>query len=186
MYVQFEFTQADLVDASKRLLGRSNVVNAGLRKASIYSAVIVGAIVFLFLRNDQKVGLVVGLFAGLVTILLYPKLQKNGFDSRLHGIAADLMAEPGPYVCEVELRPEGVWVRQMNKQTIYEWKIVEAVEEVEDAVTIFARVGEGVVVRNRAFKEDGQRSQFLELARSKSEQPGLAHSEGIAASADGV
>jgi YcxB-like protein len=166
MYVQFEFTQADLVDATKRLLGRSNRVKAGLREGSIFSAVVVGATVFLFLRNDPTEGLVVGLVAGLITVLLYPILRKNGIDRRLRGIAVDLMAEPGPYVCEVELRPEGVWVRQMNKQTIYEWKIVEAVEEAGDAVTIFARDGGGVVVQNRAFKADSQRSQFLELARS--------------------
>src|SRR5262249_18946360 len=129
MYVQFEYTQADLVDASKRLLGRSNLVNVGSWKSSIYNAVIAGAVVFLILRNDPMVGLVVGLVAGLIIVLLYPKLQKSGIDSRLHGIAAKLMAEPGPYVCEVELRPEGVWVRQMNRQTIYEWKIVEAGEE---------------------------------------------------------
>ena len=167
MYVQFEYTQADLVDASKRLLGRSNLVNVGSWKSSIYNAVVAGAVVFLILRNDPMVGLVVGLVAGLIIVLLYPKLQKSGIDSRLQGIAEKRMAaEPGPYVCEVELRPEGVWVRQMNKQTIFEWKIVEAVEEVDDAVIIFARVGEGVVVRNRAFKEDGQRNRFLELARS--------------------
>jgi len=166
MYVQFEFTQADLVDATKRLLGRSNIANAGLWKGSIYYAVIVGAIVFLILRNDPTEGLVVGLVAGLVIALLYPKLQKSSLDRRLHGIAANLMAEPGPYVCEVELRPEGVWVHQMNKQTIYDWKIVEAVEEGDDAITIFTRDGGGVVVRNRAFKADDQRSQFLELARS--------------------
>src|SRR5262249_18738821 len=141
MYVQFEFTRADLVDTNKRLLGRSNLVNVGSRKGSINNAVIVGAIVFLILRNDPMVGLVVGLVAGLVIVLLYPKLQKSGFDGRLHGAAANLMAEPGPYVCEVELRPEGVWVRQMNMQIIYEWKIVEAVEEIDDAVTIFARGG---------------------------------------------
>jgi YcxB-like protein len=69
-------------------------------------------------------------------------------------------------VCEVELKPEGVWVRQMNTQIIYEWKIVEAVEEIDDAVAIFARGGGGVVIRNRAFKTDDQRSRFLELARS--------------------
>jgi hypothetical protein len=166
MYVQFEFTQADLVDANKRLLGRSNLVNVGSWKASIYPAVIAGAIVFLILRNDPAFGLVVGLVAGLVIVLLYPKLQKSGIDSRLQGMAAKMMAEPGPYVCEVELRPEGVWVRQMNKQIIFEWKIVEAVEEVDDAGAIFTRVGEGVVVRNRAFKEGGQRCRFLDLARS--------------------
>jgi len=166
MYVQFEYTQADLVDANKRLLGRSNLVNAGTWKDSIYYTVIVGAIVYLILRDNPRVGLLAGLVAGLVIVLLYPKLQKSGFDSRLQGIAANLMAEPGPYVCEVELRPEGVWARHMNTQTIYEWKIVEAVEESDDAVIIFARGSGGVVVRNRVFKEEGQRSRFLELARS--------------------
>src|SRR5262249_28037752 len=69
LYVQFEFTQADLVDANKRLLGRSSIVNVGSWKASIYSAVIVGAIVLLILRNDPTVGLVVGLVAGVVIVL---------------------------------------------------------------------------------------------------------------------
>src|SRR5262249_50381724 len=69
MYVQFEYTQADLVDASKRLLSRSNLVNVGSWKSSIYSAVISGAVVFLILRNDPMVGLVVGLVAGVVIVL---------------------------------------------------------------------------------------------------------------------
>jgi hypothetical protein len=96
MYVLFEFTQADLVDATRRLLGRSNVANAGSWKASIYPTVIMGSIAFLILRNDPTVCMVVGLIAGLVIVLLYPKLQKSGIDSRFHGIAANLMAEQGP------------------------------------------------------------------------------------------
>ena len=47
-------------------------------------------------------------------------------------------------MCEIELRPEGVWAHHMDTQTIYEWKIVEAVEEVDDAVIIFARGGGGL------------------------------------------
>jgi YcxB-like protein len=166
MRVQFEYTQADLVDANTRLLRRSNLVNVGSWKSSIFPAVIVGAIAFLILRNDPMVGMVVGLVGGLIVILSYPKLQKSAFDSKLQEIAAKVMAEPGPHVCEVELRPDGVWARQMNKQIIYEWKIVEAVEEVDDTVTIYARDGGGVVIRNRAFKTEDQRSRFLELARS--------------------
>jgi hypothetical protein len=54
----------------------------------------------------------------------------------------------------------------MKTRTTYEWKFVEAVEKVDDAVAMFARGGRGVVVRNRALKEDDQRSRFLELARS--------------------
>jgi hypothetical protein len=166
MYVQFEFTEADLVDAAKRLLGRYKSPSAGSWIAPIYYCVVVGAIIFLFLQNNPAKGLLAGLIAAGLTILLYPKLQKGSVDRRLHRIAAGLMAEPGPYVCEVELRPEGVWVRQMNKQIIYEWKLVEAIEEMDDSVTIFARYGEGVVVRNRAFKAENERNRFLEIARS--------------------
>src|SRR5262245_3236693 len=134
MYVQFEYTETELVDSCRRLLGRSKPVNARLWKDSIYYAVIMGAIVFLILRNDPTYGLVAGLVVGLLMLLLYPKLQKSAIDSRWRGMAAKLMTGPGPYVCEVELRPEGVWERQMNRQTIYEWKIVEAVEESDDAI----------------------------------------------------
>ena len=76
------------------------------------------------------------------------------------------MAAPGPYVCEVELRPEGLWLRQMDKQTIYEWKSLEAVEETADSVDIFSRDGGGAVVRNRAFSSETDRSKFIELLRS--------------------
>jgi hypothetical protein len=166
MRVQFEYTQADLVDANKRLLRRSNLVKAGSWKDSIFFAIIVGGIGFLILRNNPMIGLVVGLVEVLIIVLIYPKLQKGGVDRKLQEIAAKLMAEPGPYVCEVELMPEGVWVRQMNKQSIYEWKTVEAVEDVDDSIAIFTRDGGGVVVRNRAFETHDERGRFLELARS--------------------
>jgi YcxB-like protein len=165
MHVQFEYTQADLVDANKRLLRRSNLLLAGSWKDSIYYTLIACGIVYLIWRKDPTLGLAVGLVAGLV-VILYPKLQKSAIDGKLREIAAKVMAEPGPHVCEVELRPEGVWARQTNKQIIYEWKIVEAVEEVDDTVTIYAQDGGGVVIRNRAFKTEDQRSRFLELARS--------------------
>jgi hypothetical protein len=167
MYVQFEFTQSDLVDASKRLLDRDKGASAGVWKAAIYDGVVVGSIIFLALQNKPAIGLVVSLTAAGLTILLYPKLQKSGIDRRLHRIAGGLMAEPGPYMCEVELRPEGVWVRQMNKQIIYEWKCVESIEETDDDIAIFTRDGGGVVVRNRAFKLNGEYNRFLELARSR-------------------
>jgi hypothetical protein len=58
------------------------------------------------------------------------------------------------------------FLQQSHKQSIYEWKAVEAVEDVDGAVAIFTRDGGGVVIRNRAFRENGECSRFLELARS--------------------
>ena len=55
----------------------------------------------------------------------------------------------------------------MNKQVILEWQRVEAIEETSDSVDIFTRDGGGVVIRSRAFGSEGERSQFIEIARSR-------------------
>ena len=134
-------------------------------KASLYLGVSVAVILCFLLKTTPLTCLVTGLIAALV-ILLYPRWLRSSLENRMRQIADEIMAAPGPYVCEVELRPEGLWLRQMDKQTIYEWKSLEAVEETADSVDIFSRDGGGVVVRNRAFSSETDGSRFIELVRS--------------------
>ena len=166
MHVQFEFTQDDLVDASRRFLNRRNLGRSRAWKSSLFSAISVGVIIFFFLRNSPTTGLLLGLLGAGIIILIYPRLEKSGLDGRLRRVVAEMMPDPGPYVCEVEIRSEGVWLRQMNKQIIHEWQSLEAIEETPDSVDIFTRDGGGVVIRNRAFASEGDRRQFIEVARS--------------------
>jgi hypothetical protein len=167
MYVQFEFTREDLVDASKRFLNHGNRGRTAVWKSSIYSAISVGIIVFFLFRNYPAIGLLLGFVAAGIIILIYPRLEKSGFENRLRRAAAEIMPDPGPYVCEVEIKSEGVWLRQMNKQAIFEWPSVEAVEETSGSVDIFTRDGAGVIIRSRAFGSEGERRQFVEIVRSR-------------------
>ena len=167
MYVQFEFTQEDLVDASKHFLNRANLGRSRVSKSALYSAISVGVIIFFFFRNNPTIGFLLGLIVAGILILIYPQLEKSGFEGRLRRVVAEMMPDSGPYVCEVEIRSEGVWVRQMNKQIIHEWQSVEAIEEASDSVDIFTRDGGGVVVRNRGFASEVDRRQFIEMARSR-------------------
>ena len=166
MYIQFEFTAEDLVDASKRFLDRRNI-GQRVWRSSLYSAIAVGVIVFFFLRKSPTIGLLLGLVVAGIVMLIYPQLEQRGLDGRLRRVAGEMMQGPGPYICEVELRSDGIWLRQMNKQTIYEWQTLEAVEETSDSVDLFTRDGAGVVVRNRAFASEGERRQFIEMARAR-------------------
>ena len=165
MYVEFEYTKEDLVDVAKRCLKRRNPKKADEWKASLYLGVSVAVILFFVLKTTPLTGVVTGLIAASV-ILLYQRWLRSSLENRMRQIADELMAAPGPYVCEVELRPEGLWLRQMDKQTIYEWKSLEAIEETADSVDIFSRDGGGVVVRNRAFSSETDRSRFIEMVRS--------------------
>lgn len=166
MHVQFEFTKEDLVDASKRFLKRSKVIKSGIWKASVYSALTVAVMVFLVFQKGPTIGLVFGLVAAVIIVFLYPRWHERSLENRLRQLADEMMTSPGPYICEVEPRREGLWLRQMDKQIIYEWRSLEALEEAADSVDIFSRDGGGVIVRNRAFVSESDRAQFIELVRS--------------------
>jgi len=166
MYVKFDFTEDDLVDASKRFLGRQTNNHSSDWKNSLLSALAIGVLLFMSLRSETVVRLLLSLAVAGIIILVYPKLQQSSLEGRLRRIAKELMPPPGPYSCEVEIRPAGLWLRQMNKQTIHEWPSLEAVEETSDSVDLFTRDGGGVIVRNRAFASDEERSRFIALIKS--------------------
>lgn len=167
MYVQFEFTREDLVDASRRLLNRQNTERPRAWKSSLYSGISARVVVFFFLRNNPILGLLLGVVVAGLIVLIYPGLEKSGLEGRLRRVVAEMMPAPGPYICEVEIRSEGVWLRQMNKQIIYEWQSVEAIDETHDSVEVFTRDGGGVVIRDRAFGSGDERRQFIEMARAR-------------------
>lgn len=166
MRVQFEFTREDLVDATQRLIAHRKKRKSDILQGSLSTAFALGLIVFFVLRKNPTPGLLGGLIAAGIILVLYPNWQRRNLEDRLHKIVGEMMAAPGPYVCEVELRPEGLWLRQMDKQTTYEWKSLESIEETPDSVDIFSHDGGGVVVRNRAFSSAAERSRFVQLIRS--------------------
>jgi hypothetical protein len=54
----------------------------------------------------------------------------------------------------------GVWIRQLNKQTTYEWESVEEIEETEDSVDIYTKDGGGLIVRKRAFTSPAEQNSL--------------------------
>lgn len=166
MHVEFEFTKEDLVDVAKRVIKRRNAKKPGEWKDAFYLAIPFGLVVFIVLRKSPLIALLTGLIAALVIIVLYLRWLRSSLENRLRQAADELMTSPGPYVCEVEVRSEGLWLRQMNKQVIYEWKSLEAVEETIDSVDVFSSDGGGAVVRNRAFSSDTERRRFIELVKA--------------------
>ena len=166
MHVQFEFTKEDLVDANKRFLGRCKAFKAVTWKSSVFSALAVAVMVFLVLQKSPILGLVFGLLAAVIIVFLYPRWHQNSLENRLSQVANEIMTSPSPYICEVEPRREGLWLRQMDKQIIYDWKSLEALEETADSVDIFSRDGGGVIVRNRAFSSESDRAKFVALIRA--------------------
>jgi hypothetical protein len=178
MHVRFEFTQDDLIDVSQRFLARSKMVRSWRWKGMLYTALLAWLLTFMFFLGSPAKGLVIGLIAAVVSALIYPSLHRSGVEKRLRKLHQEKLGEAGPFICEVELTPIGVWVRQMNIQTTHEWEGVEEIKETEDSVDILTRDGGGVVVRKRAFNSPDEQKQFIELAESYLELCRVGSSEG--------
>jgi hypothetical protein len=169
MRVQFEFTPDDLIDASRRFLARSKVVASWRWKGLGYSAFFIWLLVFTlctYFYRRPVMGALIGLVAAGLSALMYPSSHRKAVEKRLLKFNRERFGEANSFLCEVELTAEGVWVRAMNLQVVYEWASVEEIQETSDSVDIFTRDGGGVVVRNRAFETPADKKAFLELARA--------------------
>jgi hypothetical protein len=166
--IQFEFTMEDCVDASKRFLARSKAASwqwQGLGYSALFTWLLVFTVVTYFYGRPE-VGAAIGVVLAALSAVLYPSSYEKAVERRIRKIHLEQFEAANTFLCEVELKAEGVLVRQMNRQVIYEWSSVEEIQETDDSVDIFTRDGGGVVVRNRAFATVADRSEFLELART--------------------
>lgn len=167
MHVRFEFTQEDMIDTSKRFIARSEAARAWHLKGLLYTAALTWGVVFLFfllVMSSPGKGALLGLIAAIISGVLYPDSARRRLENRLRELHQERFGDTDTFICEVELTPIGVWVKQMNTQITHEWESVEAVEETDDTVDIFTKLG-GVSVRDSAFSTTEERKKFIELAQ---------------------
>lgn len=164
MRVQFEFTRADLIDASKRFSARSKVIRSWKWQGVFYSALFTWLLVFAFLFRTPLKGALIALAAAGGAALTYPYFHKTGTEKRLRKLHQEILGNENSFVCEVELTETGFSINQTNRQIKYDWQTVHEISETNDSVDIFTRDGGGVIVRNRAFQSDADRRKFVDLA----------------------
>jgi hypothetical protein len=169
MRVQFEFSQDDLIDVSKRVQARSKLVRSWRWQGLVTTAMLAWLLVFLLFFGARLKGALIGLVAAGISALIYPGSYRRTVERRLRKILKEKFGDEDSFICEVELLPTGILTKHTTKQTdsqvIHDWSTVEEVFVTDDSVDIFMKGG-GVVVRNRAFQSLEERQRFVQLARS--------------------
>jgi len=166
MRAQFNHDQEDIVDASKRFLAHSKAARTLRRQDRIWFAIIVGAAVFAFFLRSPWAGLFIALVVAIFFVVLAGIFYESSLKNRLRKIVRESHGDKNAFVCEVELTSESLVTRGDNTRTVTEWKDVEEIVVTNDTIDIFAKHHGGVIVRNRAFKSESERQQFIDLARS--------------------
>ena len=164
MRVQFEYNQEDIVDAGKRFIARSKAVNAWRRQDLMWFAILVGSATFAVFFRSPMAAVLVGLSAAILCIVLATAFYETWLEKRLGKLVKESHGDKN-LVCEVELTPDSLVTRADNTRTVTQWKDVEEIVVTDDTIDIFAKHHGGVIVRNRAFKSEAERQQFIDLAK---------------------
>lgn len=162
MYVEFEFSQEDVLDTNRRLFVDRDLDSEMLKNSVTNGLVTAAIIVLVFWRTAW--GLLLGLIAGAMVGVFIQIWQKFAVVRRLNRLGREIMDGAELQLCQVEIRSEGVWSRAFQRQIVFEWAVIQRIDDESDAVVISAgRSLGGLVVRNRAFSSGTDRERFLKL-----------------------
>jgi hypothetical protein len=169
--VRFETGLDELVDAHLRFWRQAPGARS-LRRRGIWTvaAVFTGSLfVTLFvIGGPERVDILKA--AGLALVVgascwpFYRQLHDGGMRRRLRRLLVEQTEDMKSWLCEVELRPEGVWSRSRGVETLTSWEEVTLVKDAPDAVELHFRSG-FAIVRDRAFDSPGDRATFLRASR---------------------
>lgn len=173
--LQFDATLAECVEVSLLLTLRTQAARSWHRRAVLWMGGSVGLGVlagFMILRPDTNVLTAAAIAAtlGLLAGLLYGPIYRLQVRQRARQLMVESLGGTGPYRCEIELRPGGVWSRQNRTELFLPWEAARAVVEASEGVQI--DFGNALVMaRNRAFATDQERSRFVQFARQHVPRP---------------
>lgn len=105
----------------------------------------------------------IALVLGGVFWPLYGRLYDSSFNRRLRRVVTEQAGDERTWICEVELRREGVWSRSRGIELLFDWHQLSAIEDRGEAIEFHFRSG-FVMVRNRAFAAAVERERFVETA----------------------
>ena len=163
MIVKFNYTQKEIVDASKRLLNRSKTIRRARLQGLLVVALLSWLMAFAAFFRHPATGVIFGTVFAILSMILYPSLNAGSMERRLSRIVKEQHGDQNLFVCEVEITQEGFRTSGENIQVSYDWGKVEEIVVTSNSVDIFTRTA-GVVVRNYAFETAEERQQFIDLA----------------------
>ena len=165
MKVRFKFTLDDLVDAAERGTANSKLVRSWRWREMAVSAVLSGVIVYVLKAGSHETKVFSAVIGALVAVAIHSLVAARTRKGRLRKLLQERFGGAGPYSFEIELTPAAVITTQAGTRSEHAWSTIVEVKDSADSVDFVSKGAGIIVVRNRAFPSEGERRQFLELAR---------------------
>lgn len=175
--IQFESTLDEVVDANIRLTTRTRSFRAYRTRAVWIAGASLGGTLLgvVFLRSRRgDVALSVSLWSTLVVLAVvlgacfgyaYGRYINSAMRRQYRRVVAEQFGGITSIQCVVELRRNGVWALQKGIEMTFPWSNSVGIDDTGEEIELLFSPGL-VGVPNRAFRDDVQRTRFLERARA--------------------
>jgi hypothetical protein len=163
--VQFEFTATELADVAERSAGRSVVLQERRRLGVAGWAALISFALFFALVGEVWTRLLYSILIFIVLVLAYPYVFPSGLRGYYRKYYREQLGGDGPFMCEVEIIPDGITCRQIGVEIKRKWSSVVEVVDTPEGVEFRHKPTGMLVVRDRAFETPQQRAEFIRLAR---------------------
>jgi len=174
--VRFDSTVGELADVNMQLTTRTQAFRSYRARAfrltvAFLTVVILAGVYSRGGQQDRVFSITAWAIVGGLSVLFSAGLA-YGYNRYLDWtmrrqykrILSEQLGGIAGFPCEIELRRGGVWVLQNGIEMTFSWANAVGVEDAGDAIELRFNPGL-VVVRNRAFHDERERSRFLERAR---------------------
>lgn len=173
--IQFETNIDEIVDANVRQWRSTGAAKLQRRGAiAKYAAVATGsafAIVFLLSGAEGDAVFTssfIAIVLGATLSPFYGRLYDAGLDRRLRRAMTKMYGTSSTWICEIELRREGTWMRNLGVEILFPWSDTIDIADVDGAIELRFRGGV-VVARDKAFATVDDRRKFIEAAHELSD-----------------
>jgi hypothetical protein len=170
--IQFEPTLDERVEVTVRFL-RHTAGGRALRRRALWKSVFVFGLA-MFIVSAAIAGVtdveglaglsIVVLIFGAVIAFMFHRVNDWGLEQRVRASLERRVAEQGAAKCEIQLRKDGVWVRDLGVEQTFPWRDATRIDELGDSIEMSFQSAL-VVVRGRAFSTANERALSLQRAR---------------------
>jgi hypothetical protein len=171
MRVGFEATLDDVMDVQLRCLAPSATHRGLVRAGAIATGFLTGLVLAWIAPEDIEIKLLIGAGGFLAAVALFLFLYPRILNRALRRYCREATGGAESFEVQVELRTDGVWVKQLGNEVVVPWVNVRGIEEREDSIELLARPAGMTAVRKRAFSSAGQMIEFMQLASAPLGQP---------------
>lgn len=161
----------DAVDVAWRLSSRTQAFQKQLRTNVLMAGTVAGlalAATFVYRSGIEPLPVLVAVVAGAIFAVLFGWIYRNILIKEIrkqqHRLVAEQFGGKPTVPCEVELRPDTLWTRQLGMEIVFPWNLCSSIRDNANDVEINFPAGI-CVVRNRHFTALADRQNFLDTAK---------------------